>query len=111
MSQPSPPPHSYFHQNNSSFYLSCLSRFHLQTSLLRKKKKLQTTVLRFDPRPTSTGSILAFQSIFVLELASQTQAQAFAYSHTQTYKYTHVINMQTFDGFVAHTPTEALAWV
>lgn len=83
------------------FYLSCLSRFHLQTSL-EKKKKLQTTILRFDPRPASTGSILAFQSIFVLELASQTQAQAFAYSHTQTYTHTHVVTMQTFDGFVAH---------
>lgn len=39
------------------FYLSCLSRFHLQTSL---EKGLQTTILRFDPRPASTGSILAF---------------------------------------------------
>lgn len=98
--QPSPPPHSYFHQNNSSFI--CLAYQGFTFKLLLKKKKLQTTVLRFDPRPASTGSILAFQSIFVLELASQTQAQAFAYSHTQTYTYTHVINMQTFDGFVAH---------
>lgn len=50
-------PTSYFHQNNSAFLsLTCCGL----SFKFCFEEKFQTTILRFDLRPASTGSILAF---------------------------------------------------
>lgn len=50
-------PTSYFHQNNSAFISLACCGFSFQFCF---EEKFQTTILRFDLRPASTGSILAF---------------------------------------------------
>lgn len=50
-------PTSYFHQNNSAFISLACCGFSFKFCF---EEKFQTTILRFDLRPASTGSILAF---------------------------------------------------
>lgn len=103
-------PHSRFHRNNSAFICLACRGFTLKLSF---EDKCQTTILRFDLRPASTGSILA---LYVgMAVAFQYKVSLFwnlglrprhkhLLTHTHTQTHTHA-----FDGFVTHLP-ETLAW-
>lgn len=86
------------------FYLSCLLRFHLQTF---EEKLLQTTILRFDLQPASTGSLLAFHVrmalAFQYKVACTGTWVADPSPSICLHKHTY-----SFDGFVAHPPRKLL---